>query len=67
MNKQQEKRDYIRLKYTNLANKILALIETDEKIDMEINHKLFGLWEISHFLDCSIIYWEEYIKHINNK
>ena len=66
MKTQQEKRDYIRLKYTDLANKILEIIDSDTKLDYEIKHNLVRLWQIQHFLDCKIVSWEKYLNMNNN-
>lgn len=57
---QIRKEDYLKQKYYKLANDILALIDTPEKLKNEVKSSCFGLWRIYHHLDLEL----EHIKSI---
>lgn len=65
MNIEQRKEEYIKKKYTKLANDILTLIDTPEKLKSEVKLNLYGLWQIYHYLDTEIDWMQEILQSEN--
>lgn len=63
----EDKKNYIREKYTELANSILALINTDEKVEEEVRLGCYRLWLIYHFLNDEILYMSNVIQDKNQR
>jgi hypothetical protein len=51
---QFKKEAYIKKKYQKIANQILELIDTPEKLQNEVKLSCFGLWRIYHHLDLEL-------------
>lgn len=67
MELQFRKEEYIKKKYYKLANDILALIDTPEKLKNEVKSSCFGLWRIYHHLDINLQWMRDVIESSNGE
>ena len=54
MELQFRKEQYLKRRYEKIANDILELIDTPDKLKQEVKLSCFGLWRIYHGLDMEL-------------
>ena len=64
---QFRKEQYIKRKYEKIANDILALIDTPEKLKQEVKSSCFGLWRIYHHLDLDLQWMRDVLESNNGE
>ena len=67
MDLEVRKSEYIRKKYTKLANDILELINTQDKLKNEVKLACFGLWRIYHHLDVDLQWMRDVLESNNGE
>lgn len=65
MDIQQRKEEYLKKKYYKLANDILEIIDTPEKLKQEVKSNCYSLWRIYHGLDMEIQWIRDVIETEN--